>query len=122
MVAWGRIEKREPVLLFVDTGLAGGGVSLAESALKEAGIKLLEEQATEVIGGGGKLKSIPFKLQELSLGGATEEDVSGWFDGVFPMEHTHGFRIAGIVSHSFFKPYSLTFDFAGMRLFLKRKS
>jgi predicted aspartyl protease len=122
MVAWGRIEKREPVLFFVDTGLAGGGVSLAESALKEAGIKLLEEQATEVIGGGGKVKSIPFKLRELSLGGATEEDVSGWFDGVLPMEHTHGFRIAGIISHSFFKPYALTFDFAGMRFILKRKS
>jgi predicted aspartyl protease len=122
VVAWGRIEKREPVLLFVDTGLAGGGVSLAESALKEAGIKLLEEQATEVIGGGGRVKTIPFKLRELSLGGATERDVRGWFDGVLPMEHSHGFRIAGIISHSFFKPYVLTFDFPGMRLILKRKS
>jgi predicted aspartyl protease len=122
VVAWGRIEERDPVLLFVDTGLAGGGVSLSESALKEAGIKLLEEQATKVIGGGGWVKSIPFKLRRLSLGGATERDVRGWFDGVFPMEHTHGFRIAGIVSHSFFKPYALTLDFTGMRLFLKRKS
>jgi predicted aspartyl protease len=122
VVAWGRIEKREPVLLFVDTGLAGGGVSLAESALKEAGIKLLEEQATEVIGGGGRVKTIPFQLRELSLGGATEQDVRGWFDGVFPAEHAHGFRIAGIISHSFFKPYALTFDFPAMRLILKRKS
>jgi predicted aspartyl protease len=122
VVAWGRIEQREPVLLFVDTGLAGGGVSLAESALKEGGIKLLEDQAAEAIGGGGKVKSIPFKLRELSLGGASEQDVRGWFDGVLPMEHTHGFRIAGIISHSFFRPYALTFDFSGMRLILKQKS
>ena len=41
MVAWGKIKKLD-VLFFVDTGLAGGGVTCAESVLKEAGIKLAE--------------------------------------------------------------------------------
>jgi len=40
MVAWGRVEAIPPALLFVDTGLAGAGVKLAESVIKQAGIKL----------------------------------------------------------------------------------
>ena len=45
MVGWGRVETLPPTLLFVDTGLAGAGVKLAESVIKEAGIKLEEDKA-----------------------------------------------------------------------------
>jgi RNA polymerase sigma factor (sigma-70 family) len=120
VVAWGRINKREPVLFFIDTGLAGGSVALAGSVLKEAGIKLLEGEAADHIGGGGKVRSIPFTLKELQLGEATGQDLRGWFDGPLPCEHAHGFRIAGLVSHGFFRPYSLTFDFTAMRLILAK--
>jgi predicted aspartyl protease len=122
MVAWGRINGRPPVLLFVDTGAAGVGVVLAESAIKEAGIKLLEGEATEGVGGGGKVKTVPFVVKELSLGEVHERDVRGAFHGPFPLEHNFGFQIAGIVSHSFFRPYALTFDFEGMRLLVQRPS
>jgi Aspartyl protease/Tetratricopeptide repeat len=40
MVGWGRVETMPPALLFVDTGLAGAGVKLAEPVIKEAGIRL----------------------------------------------------------------------------------
>jgi hypothetical protein len=61
--------------------------------------------------------------QELSLGPLTERNVFSFF-GPFPpsLEHSEGFRIASIVSHQFLRPYALTFDFTGMRLFLKKKS
>jgi predicted aspartyl protease len=122
MVAWGRIGGGPPVLLFVDTGAAGVGLVLAESAIKEAGIKLLENQASDGIGGGGKVRSVPFVVKELSLGDVHERNVRGAFHGPFPLEHTVGFRIAGIISHSFFRPYALTFDFDGMRLLVQRPS
>jgi predicted aspartyl protease len=121
IVAWGRVEKREPALFFIDTGLAGGGVSLTELVIKEAGIRLREEQATEMIGGGGRVRSIPFTLNELALGEVKRQNVKGWFDGRSPFEHTHGFWIAGIISHDFFRPYSLSFDFERMRLILLRR-
>src|SRR5262249_6477006 len=38
VVAWGQVERGEPVLLFVDTGLAGGGVMLAPSVIRQAGV------------------------------------------------------------------------------------
>ena len=42
------------------------------------------------------------------------------FYGPFPasLEQTFGFRIGGVISHTFFKGYAVTFDFDGMRLFL----
>jgi hypothetical protein len=122
MVAWGTVDQSKPVLLFVDTGLAGGGVTCAESLLKEASIELAEDRAGEGLGGGGKVKVVPFLVNELSLGTAKEHNVRGLFTGPFPLEYSHGFRIGGIISHGFFRPYALTFDFAGMKLILKREN
>lgn len=120
VVAWGKLEKL-PVLFFVDTGLAGGGVTCAESVLKEAGIKMSDDQASEGLGGGGKVKVVPFTVKELSLGDATANDVSGLFLGAFPLENAFGFRIGGIISHGFLRSYAVTFDFTGMRLALKHE-
>lgn len=120
MVAWGRVEKAEPVLLFVDTGLAGGGVTLARSVIEEARVKLLEDQAGEGIGGGGRVRIVPFVVKDLSLGDAHEHNVRGLFSEAFPLETAFGFRIGGLVSHGFFRPYALTFDFTRMRLMLKK--
>lgn len=120
MVAWGRVNDAPPVLLFVDTGLAGGGFTGAPSVLKEAHITLDESKAGEGMGGGGRVKVIPFTVERLSLGDATEHDVHGLSTGVLPVEHSLGFRVGGIISHAFFKPYALTFDFTGMRLLLKK--
>ena len=71
MVGWGRVETIPPALLFVDTGLAGAGVKLAEPVIKEAGIKLEEDKAYEGAGGGGKLKIVPYIVRRLSFGDIT---------------------------------------------------
>ena len=120
LVAWGKINNLDSTLLLVDTGSASG-VKLTQSALKDAGIKL-QSQPFEGFGGGGKTESIPFKLKELSLGEATQTNVRGWYDGVFPWEHSLGFQVGGMIGHDFLKPYAVTFDFDGMRIILQRKS
>ncbi len=119
MVAWGRVETLPPALLFVDTGLAGAGVKLAESVIKEAGIKLEEDKASEGAGGGGKLKIVPYTVRQLSFGDVKEDNVSGIYDGPFPWENAFGFHLAGMVGHDFFKPYVVTFDFENMKVFLQ---
>ena len=122
MLAWGTVNKSNPVLLFVDTGAAGIGFTGPQSILDEAGIKLLTGSETTGTGGGGAMKIVPFNVGELSLGEARERDIIGVF-GPFPasLELKNGFRIAGLISHQFFRPYTLTFDFDGMKLYLKRK-
>lgn len=119
MVGWGRVETLPPALLFVDTGLTGAGVKLAESVIKEAGIKLEESKASEGAGGGGKLKIVPYTVHHLSFGDIKEENVPGLYDGPFPWENMFGFHLAGMVGHDFFKPYAVTFDFQNMQIFLQ---
>ena len=119
MVGWGRVETLPPTLLFVDTGLVGAGVKLAESVIKEAGIKLEENKATEGAGGGGTLKIVPYTVHQLSFGDIKEENVPGLYDGPFPWQYMFGFHLAGMVGHDFFKPYAVTFDFQNMQIFLQ---
>src|SRR5438552_121825 len=119
MVGWGRVEALPPSLLFVDTGLAGAGVKLAESVINEAGIKLEEDKAFAGAGGGGNLKIVPYVLHRLSFGQIQEENVPGLYDGPFPWENLFGFHLAGMVGHDFFKRYAVTFDFQNMQIFLQ---
>jgi hypothetical protein len=119
MVGWGRVETLPPALLFVDTGLMGAGVKLAESVIKEAGIKLEENKASEGAGGGGTLKIVPYTVHHLSFGDIKEENVPGLYDGPFPWENMFGFHLAGMVGHDFFKPYAVTFDFQNMQILLQ---
>jgi predicted aspartyl protease len=118
MVGWGRVETLPPSLLFVDTGLAGAGVKLAEPVIKAAGIKLEEDKASEGAGAGGTLKIVPYTVRQLSFGDLREDDVAGLYDGPFPWENTFGFHLAGMVGHDFFKPFAVTFDFETMRIFV----
>ena len=113
MVGWGRVETLPPTLLFVDTGLVGAGVKLAESVIKEAGIKLEQNKAFEGAGGGGSLKIVPYTVHQLSFGDIKEQNVGGLYDGPF------GFHLAGMFGHDFFKPYAVTFDFQNMEIFLQ---
>lgn len=120
MVGWGRVETLPPSLLFVDTGLMGAGVKLAESVIKEAGIKLEENRAAQGAGGGGALRIVPYTVHQISLGDVKEENVQGVYDGPFPWENMFGFHLAGMVGHEFFRPYAVTFDFQNMQIFLQR--
>lgn len=121
MVAWGRLNQSAPMLFFVDTGLAGGGFTASAETLTQTGVSVDLTKAGEGVGGGGKVQIIPVMIPELSLGDAHEKNITG-FAGGFPsdLESRFGFRIAGIISHQFFRNYALTFDFSGMRLFLER--
>ena len=119
MVGWGRVDTLPPTLLFVDTGLAGAGVKLAEFVIERAGIKLEEDKATTGAGAGGTLKTVPYTVRKLSFGDLEEENVAGLFDGPFPWENLFGFHLAGMVGHDFFRPYAMTFDFENMRIYLQ---
>jgi hypothetical protein len=122
IVAWGTVNKSGPILFFVDTGMAGGGFTGSDRTVEEAGIQLPEE-SFEGVGGGGKVMIKPAVVDELALGDAREKNVMGLF-GAFDntgLEYMFGFRIGGIISHGFFRPYKLTFDFTTMNLLLERE-
>lgn len=120
IVARGRVNHAPPALLYVATGIAGFGFVCPNSTIQEARIDL---SGTPLLlpaaqGGAGTNQ---FVIENLSLGDASAEKIHG-LAGAFPafLEHSLGFRIAGMISHQFFRPYALTLDFTGMRLFLSQ--
>jgi hypothetical protein len=70
-------------------------------------------------GGGGQMKTVPYVVSQVSLGHLTEKNVDGLYDGPFPWENAWGFRVAGMVGHDFFRKHAVTFDFTGMRIFVR---
>jgi predicted aspartyl protease len=120
MVARGRVNQSPEVLMFVDTGLAGGGIVCTPSLAEEARIELRSEEVTGT-GGGGAVKIKPITAAEVWLGNVRAQEVQGNV-GAMPLslEYAFGFRMPAIISHTFFRPYRLTFDFDRMLLRLKR--
>jgi hypothetical protein len=118
MVGWGQVDSLPPTLLFVDSGLAGAGVKLAEPVIKAAGIVPEEDKATTGAGAGGDLKTVPYTVRRLAFGDAVQENVPGLYDGPFPWQTMFGFNLAGMIGHDFLSRYAVTFDFEGMRIFL----
>jgi hypothetical protein len=119
MITWAEVDRMPPALMFVDSGLAGAGVKLAESTIQKAGIHLDESKATEGQGGGGALKIIPYTVAEFVVGGLKQINVAGLYDGPFPWENEFGFRLAGMFGNDFLKQYTVTFDFTNMRIIFR---
>jgi len=119
LLASGAVNASPPQLFFVDTGLAGAAFTAPASTLASAGIDL-GAGAISGMGGGGKVSVTPFTAARLSLGAVTAQDLPG-FAGAFPpsLEHRFPCRIGGLISHQFFRPYALTFDFEKMRLLIE---
>ncbi|MCU0425654.1 MAG: aspartyl protease family protein [Candidatus Kapabacteria bacterium] len=112
------------MLFFVDTGLAGAGFTYPESTWKEANLKPLGGQTLTGTGGAGAVSMTPFMIPALHLGGNPVKRISAknvlGLAGPFPaaLEYSQGYRIGGLVSHSVFRPYSLTLDFETMTMTL----
>lgn len=120
MLAKGKVNSSSEMLFFIDTGLSGNSFTCPKSTIKECGFALRKSETFYGSGGGGKMKSIPFDIESLSLGGVYERNQSGLY-GPFPpsIEHCFGFRIGGLISHEFFRTHKVIFDYTKMMLYLK---
>jgi hypothetical protein len=119
MFAPGRVNGRPPVLLFVDTGLAGGGFVASDSAARAFGVDLSNVTRGAGVGGAGPVDVTWFTVDSIAVGDVVARGVRGAL-GQFAFRQSFGFDAGGIVSHAVFRPYAITFDFDGMRLFLER--
>jgi hypothetical protein len=122
MLVAGEFDGGASQLFFVDTGLAGFAFTAPGSTLAGARISLpTPAQATD--GGVGSSAATPFDVKSLKLGALTQENLQGLY-GPFPpsLENGLGIHIGGIVSHAFFRPYAITFDFARMVIEIRQGS
>lgn len=117
VLAAGKVGDAGPLLLLVDTGLAGAAFTAPRSTLERAGLELPESGAGTGVGGGGAVSIVPFTVDTLSLGTARRQDLPALY-GPFPteLEHALSVPIAGLVSHGFLRPWAVTFDFQAMEI------
>ena len=119
IIARGTANGAGPYLFIVDTGMAGAGFSCQKYLIDEAKIEV-SKQGFQGMGGGGPITIYPFMVN-LSLGDAHNDNVRGFFGAMpFDSENRFGFRTGGIISHGFFRPFSVTFDFQNMNMYLKK--
>jgi hypothetical protein len=59
-------------------------------------------------------------VHHVSFGKVQEQNVPGLYDGPFPWENTFGFHLAGMLGHDFFSPYTVTFDYQDMKIYLQK--
>jgi hypothetical protein len=72
------------------------------------------------MGGGGPVTVYPFTA-DLTPGDARRDKVRGLYGALPPgFEERHGFRTGGLISHGFFRPFAVTFDFQAMTIYLKK--
>ena len=125
IVTWGQVNDLDPMLLFVDTGLAGAAFTAPEDVLERAGISVDWSKAEEGIGGGGVVEEVDIAIERLSLGAGGDEVVGHNLLGKvseYPpsvLGDTLGFRLGGLISHQFFRGYAVTLDFEAMNLILE---
>ncbi|HEX4080950.1 MAG TPA: aspartyl protease family protein [Rhizomicrobium sp.] len=120
LLARGRLDQGPKQLFLVDTGMAHTAFTAPDSTLRDAGVPVPAPQgpARSAI---GQPPSAPFPIASLSLGSLTEKNITGAY-GPFPLglENGLGVHIGGIVSHGFFEPYAVTFDFVRMTIAIRK--
>ena len=117
ILSWGTANKSEPLFLFMDTGLAGGAFSFLRSVAEgKIGLHIDESSAQTAMGGGGPFTCYPMTVEEMTLGQARCTNLNGIVaeNRIDLFE----FPIDGIISHNFFKNYSVTFDFKNMEIIM----
>ena len=117
LVAPGRLGQAPKQLFLVDTGLAGFAFTGPDSTLRDAGIPVPTPQAPPPGAPVGRAPVAKFPIAMLSLGSLAEKNLTGLY-GPFPpgLENGLGVHVGGIVSHAFFHPYAVTFDFVAMKI------
>jgi hypothetical protein len=117
LLAPGRLDQGPKQLFLVNTGTAVAAFVAPDSTLRDAGVAVPTLQT----GKPGIPPAATFPVDHLSLGNLVESKLSGMY-GPFPprLENGLGFHIGGIVSHAFFHPYAVTFDFVRMRIDVRK--
>jgi predicted aspartyl protease len=117
ILARGSLGAVPPLPFVVDTGLAGMAFTAPAALFAAAGLEVPAAATATGVGGGGPTGIAVVPIAELTLGEARRTDLVGVI-GPFPdaLETSQGVRIAGLVSHEFFRPWALSLDFSRMEL------
>jgi hypothetical protein len=105
--------------------LEGKGFTAPESDLQKAGIMVDWSKAKSGAGGGGIVQGVDIVINQLTLGTGANMVSAMQVPGIVikggepVLGNQLGFHVGGLISHLFFRPYTLTLDFTNMRLYVQ---
>ncbi|MEV6241348.1 tetratricopeptide repeat protein [Lentzea sp. NPDC051838] len=102
-------------------GTGNNVAGMYEGTAKALKIRIDRDRPEETAAGGQAVSVYPCYPREVRLGGVTARDAYS-LAGQQPGHEGHGFDVLGEFAHSFFKPCSVTFDFAAMKFSIARVS
>jgi hypothetical protein len=104
-----------PERLFnIDTG-GTFGVMPSPASMADSHVELDTAHAGEGQGGGGPVKAVPFTAK-VRFESIARDDVPGLYTPEGNQFGLFAFETGGALSHLFFRPYAVTFDFVAMKL------
>ncbi|TDD94337.1 pepsin/retropepsin-like aspartic protease family protein [Actinomadura rubrisoli] len=114
----GSLNGYGPMVAYLDTGGPGGmGVVLTEEMARRAGIELDHDRP----GTFNRVKVLPGFAREARLGNAVARDIYS-IAGDLSFDAHFGFETIANFTHSFFKPFAITFDFTNMHFYVTGKT
>jgi tetratricopeptide (TPR) repeat protein len=109
----GSINDVGPALVKLDTGGPGFGVGMRDEIAAQAGIVPDYTRPRQFFG----VTVHPCVTDEVRLGTGVRRDVPGLV-GPLPSSDRFGFESIATITHEFFRPLAVTFDFVDMNLYL----
>ena len=105
-------------LWFLDSGMTGGAFAVPVTSIESLGLTFDESDKLIGTGGGGMVHGHKLYTQWLRLDQLRRDNPNGVTLDAFPLEHSYGFTIQGLIGHDLLQDAVLTLDFAAMQLFL----
>jgi hypothetical protein len=112
----------EQGLWFLDSGMTGGAFAVPGTEVEILGIEVDESDALVGTGGGGSVHGHKLRVDWLRLDQLCRYNMDGVMLDSFPLGHSCGFAIQGLIGHDMLRESVLTLDFPAMRLHLCTKS
>ena len=109
----GSLNDYGPRVASLDTGGMGMGVMTTEENAKRARIEIDYDHPQT----GGGMTAYPISPARISLGKAIGRNIPGVVGG-WPWLQLFGFETIANFTHEFFRPRTITFDYAGMSFYI----
>jgi hypothetical protein len=98
--------------------MTGGAFAVPGTSIDSLGLTVDESDALVGTGGGGTVHGHKLYAEWLRLDQLRRDNPNGVTLDTFPLEHSYGFTIQGLIGHDMLHDAILTLDFPAMQLFL----
>jgi hypothetical protein len=103
---------------FLDSGMTGGAFAVPGTEVENLELEVDESDVLVGTGGGGTVHGHKLRVGWLQLDQLCRHDLAGVMLDSFPLGHSCGFTIQGLIGHDLLRKSVLTLDFPAMRLSL----